>query len=624
MHRVTQVLDVISNTVYARKVIKTNRRNARRTFNNEIGNLRRLGEERRHRHIVELVCFYTHKTELGLILLPVARCNLETFLDEFDASSDRDSTILHRCFGCLTSALAFIHDKEFRHKDIKPENILIHGDNVLFTDFGHSFDFQKVQVSGTGGIPDAFTAKYAAPEVLDRKRRGRKADVFSLGCVFLEIATVLARSNLDDLNNHLSPESHEYSEPYCTSLQRLRGWIQILKNDEINTLVPPLEWCLHMLEERVDLRPGSGELLASMLEGSENRQLEDEFFCLDCLDDHMPLGPELDPDSEPEREREPEPEPEPESEPESALPTPNQAPTPKPAPTPTPITKPTPIVPQSEPTPIPTVLKPEPAPTPIVLVLPQPTPESKQEPKQEPKPAAPPPPKPAPIIPAPAPEPAPAAPQLSLGTGYMTGEEGRISIRSWTGKLIGGRSGTESTERNEGADRRNTNNGDENRESSNSENSPPSETEDLYQRPDEMPPPTEEPPPFIENKIPPSKASGDPPPQTTRPPPPQADVDPAPVPSVQKPPPIEQKPPPIEQKPPLKEQKPTQIEQQPPPIEQKPTPREQKPPPREQKPPPREQKPTPIEQKRPPIEQKPPPREQKPKKQGPRKDCLIQ
>lgn len=80
------------------------------------------------------MCTYEYQKKIGLILLPVARSNLRELLDGFDSSTEReaDSSILYRCFGCLTSALAFIHLEHFRHKDVKPENISTDGDNMAF------------------------------------------------------------------------------------------------------------------------------------------------------------------------------------------------------------------------------------------------------------------------------------------------------------------------------------------------------------------------------------------------------------------------------------------------------------------------------------------------------------
>ncbi|KAF1836863.1 kinase-like protein, partial [Decorospora gaudefroyi] len=105
---------------------------------------------------------------------------------------------------CLTSAVAFIHGRTTKHMDIKPQNILIReigsspfdpGWRVYLADFGLSRSFTSQDHSQTDG-PTSRTPRYCAPEVYKSERRGRSADIFSLGCVFLEILTVYRRKDL--------------------------------------------------------------------------------------------------------------------------------------------------------------------------------------------------------------------------------------------------------------------------------------------------------------------------------------------------------------------------------------------------------------------------------------------
>ena len=57
-----------------------------------------------------------------------------------------------------------MHDNQIRHKDIKPPNILIEGDEVYITDFGVSIDWSEYGCSTTEG-PAEMTQRYSAPEV---------------------------------------------------------------------------------------------------------------------------------------------------------------------------------------------------------------------------------------------------------------------------------------------------------------------------------------------------------------------------------------------------------------------------------------------------------------------------
>lgn len=170
-----------------------------------------------HRHIIGLVGTYTQGPFLGLFLYPVAVCDLGTFLEDaevlihsgntgidsetihgrlqglgIDSNQDSESiqgavfARLKQSIGCMSSAIAYLHQQSIRHKDIKPSNILLSLHQLWITDFGTSTDFsdfsQSVTQNGERGTP-----KYFAPEVAEYEPNGRSADIFSLACVFFEM-----------------------------------------------------------------------------------------------------------------------------------------------------------------------------------------------------------------------------------------------------------------------------------------------------------------------------------------------------------------------------------------------------------------------------------------------------
>jgi serine/threonine protein kinase len=102
--------------------------------------------------------------------------------------------------GCLCSAIAYLHQNRIRHKDIKPSNILLSANGLWVTDFGTSTDFSTLAESlaqnGERGTP-----KYFAPEVADFEPNGRPADIFSLGCVLLEMVGLCNDYSLDYMKN---------------------------------------------------------------------------------------------------------------------------------------------------------------------------------------------------------------------------------------------------------------------------------------------------------------------------------------------------------------------------------------------------------------------------------------
>jgi serine/threonine protein kinase len=95
--------------------------------------------------------------------------------------------------------VCYLHENRIRHKDIKPQNVLVKGYQVFLTDFGISLDWSELNQSTTSG-PAIRTLHYCAPEVADFMPRNSLSDVWSLGCVFLEIWTALKGEK-----NHVSP-----------------------------------------------------------------------------------------------------------------------------------------------------------------------------------------------------------------------------------------------------------------------------------------------------------------------------------------------------------------------------------------------------------------------------------
>lgn len=194
---VEMVRDMNTGSVYARKIVRNvysrNMKDARRQLHNEVRIMRRLAA---HHHIVKVHATYIAKRELAIVLDPVAdNGDLASFLQDcrdglFQSSGEletRKLRILNQSLGCLAMGLAFIHQQTIRHKDIKPQNILIHQDQVLYTDFGLSYDFGDAGQSTTTGPVQGLTRRYCAPEVAAGGMRNSKSDMFSLGCVYLEI-----------------------------------------------------------------------------------------------------------------------------------------------------------------------------------------------------------------------------------------------------------------------------------------------------------------------------------------------------------------------------------------------------------------------------------------------------
>ncbi|KAH7083833.1 hypothetical protein FB567DRAFT_530014 [Paraphoma chrysanthemicola] len=260
---VDHVVSTISNREYARKVIlrgKTFRKDKEvlRAFVKELEGLKRLS----HRHLVSLVGSYTDRKYVAIVMAPVADCNLETLLEKSEPGA-RPQPFLRSFFGCLASALGYLHDSSIRHKDIKPSNVLIKHDQVYLTDIGTCLDWSELDNSITSTAPPT-TPRYCSPEVMAYTERSSMSDMWSLGCVFLEMWTVVKQHTLEEMKLHLSNHGTR-TKDYHSNLDGFKGWLEVLSrtpgpscdqlpSEWISNLLQPqssLRWSIHTLEDRI-------------------------------------------------------------------------------------------------------------------------------------------------------------------------------------------------------------------------------------------------------------------------------------------------------------------------------------------------------------------------------------
>ncbi|KAF2188688.1 kinase-like protein [Zopfia rhizophila CBS 207.26] len=239
----------------ARKKIRCNQRLTRENAFTEVEHLHSL----QHRHIVQVVGSYILRKDLSILLYPVADSNLEEFMDDTlgymlnyrfnDPHWNGDSLeniieTLHRSealarfYGCLSSAVRFIHQMNIKHMDIKPKNLLVrkvrlfsHEEwdqyRVYIADFGIARSY-KIALDSETDSPTSFTRTYAAPEVVLQDTRGYSADVFSLGCVFIEIlATLFTLPNRNLAKELRAIRQDRFGDiSYQANIQAILGWLQ--------------------------------------------------------------------------------------------------------------------------------------------------------------------------------------------------------------------------------------------------------------------------------------------------------------------------------------------------------------------------------------------------------------
>jgi serine/threonine protein kinase len=268
---VDRVYDVFRDCSFARKIRK-DVYNAPEHMDTEIARLKELWEDGQDHHIIRYVKTYQRGDEFGALFTPAATTNLMSLLSRYcNQTADRQQLrpILLRAFGCLSYSLAYIHnDKETRHRDIKPHNILYHRtphreDEFLWADFGLAKNFSQ---SGNSATQNSFegTNEYAAPETLSNAKHGRSADIFSLGCVFLEIFCVilLATISRDD------PRGLRRLTPYRLNIGRIKEWVELQSKAEERgqnrRLIPLLKLSRKMVAENPQHRPKISDVVREL------------------------------------------------------------------------------------------------------------------------------------------------------------------------------------------------------------------------------------------------------------------------------------------------------------------------------------------------------------------------
>lgn len=229
----------------------------------------------RHTHVVRLVHTYFDNRSNQIrfcIVMDRAETNLSTYLDLGAAAANLPRL---NWFGCMLVALQHIHSLGIRHRDIKPSNILVKKNQVLLADFGISqMGLGKTMPTTNLGRNAARPRDYCAPEVEEGRSRGRSADIFSLGAVFLEMCTAHSgKKDLQALANVLQTKEHS---SYAQNINLMHKWINRIEltlefgkwQGEI------LHLCKQMLHPDRDQRPSAANL-----------QLSDQLLRCTCTHD---------------------------------------------------------------------------------------------------------------------------------------------------------------------------------------------------------------------------------------------------------------------------------------------------------------------------------------------------
>jgi serine/threonine protein kinase len=146
---------------------------------------------------------------------------------------------------------------------------------VVYTDFGISYDYSLLSQSTTIGHPIAFTRRYCAPEVADWTPRNRKADIFSLGCVFLEILQVLGL-----LSDHVVDGTiHENTALIQESLESLS---LLFAFEQVEDTEASIRSALPQIAMMLNANPEGKPSAKTVVFAFRDSNISNIFFCPTC------------------------------------------------------------------------------------------------------------------------------------------------------------------------------------------------------------------------------------------------------------------------------------------------------------------------------------------------------
>lgn len=286
---VDKVKDNLTGLFFARKTfLKT--KEAEQSFENEMKALRILSQHRSE-HVVNLVGYSSQLQSSSIFLSPVADMNLSQYLN---TSIPTDSIVqsMMRQLGCLANALEYLHSGfHMRHRDIKPQNILVcnPGDAApgrwLFSDFGLS-KIQKAQpeIEDDENLQIG-TKTYQPPEIYTPGSTLSKSwDIWSLGCVFAEVLSFVIIGNASEFRDYRQ-KHFRHNRSFWGNIPETQGWLEILRERSGSIYDSKINLIKSMLNPDQSLRPTPSEILSVFPSAS---------CCLSTLDEFREQKEEVD------------------------------------------------------------------------------------------------------------------------------------------------------------------------------------------------------------------------------------------------------------------------------------------------------------------------------------------
>jgi serine/threonine protein kinase len=155
----------------------------------------------------------------------------------------------------------------------------------MWSDFGLAYGFSEQGFSGTFDAEFRATPQYEAPEIDGKlgSSHGRSADVFSFGCLFLEVVSVLALDKDKSVFKIPVREFWNYKDNIAKLGQWARETDKELRKRKDKTLRKVLQMSLEMIKKEPVERKKIGDIALLLADMKDDDQLTPHPFCDRCV-----------------------------------------------------------------------------------------------------------------------------------------------------------------------------------------------------------------------------------------------------------------------------------------------------------------------------------------------------
>lgn len=181
--------------------------------------------ELQHEHLMARRASFTDRASFALIWSPEPRSSLEVQMKSSSALAS-----LKPWFGCLTTAISFLHSHNIAHNDLKAGSVLLTGNTIKLSDFS---------------VNPEFPWRYKPPELGRDEVDHKMLDLWALGCMLLDMFLHM-HGLLTGMEDHLKKFRWYYR--FSNALPQLKERLQAYQSEH-PSLTAQIDWILLLVRK---------------------------------------------------------------------------------------------------------------------------------------------------------------------------------------------------------------------------------------------------------------------------------------------------------------------------------------------------------------------------------------